>query len=901
MGLSLSGPPVAPRGSFVFSRRPLLLAALVWVLGIGSAARGAYEPPNPAYNPPVGYYNGATGTGTTLRTTLHNIITAGFNSISYGDARFALAITDQDPNNPSNILLVYNRASVSGTWDAGATWNREHLWPQSKLGVSVSNTYKGPASDLFELKPCNPGINSGRSNDAYGTPTSTGGYLNSSGYFFPGDADKGDVARSMFYMATRYYNGSGTPSIQNLSLVNGYMISTYQMGDLQSLLHWNYTDGVDNFERRRNQMIYSNTVTSGYSQNNRNPFIDHPEYVWAIFGDSLNDSQISIAPPDSGGASTSNVSLGRIMKNGTFGTSSVTVTKIGADPTTFDLSATGSATTIASGSALVAGAGQPMDYGTQTRMIVAGLNASTAVTGLKSGTISIDNTDLTTAAAGRGAADGDDTINVSGAVLDNRIVTAADIDLGAVHLGASKSGMTALSTSGDDNHFTHVTVAGQLFNSDSSTGTATISPSLGEAGVASGTITLTTTGEGLAGESPVNVGVHYTAQVFTGKMAWNPAAGSGNWSTDADWTDTQSTAIAGAPGLAGSLSISDAATFDNATAPTTVNLNDSSPQLAALTLAGPNAFTIALGAGGGVLHFNVLHLDSGSSSAKITATSGGHQIAAPVAFDWNTEVAVMNPGDTLSLAGSVTNAKALTKTGDGTLDVSGDTHFGPDSSLNVAVGTLRLNVAAGSTVGAGVVASVAAGATLELAGSVSALGPAGLAAGSRPLIKNDGTLSVTNPGSVQVVGGIEGGDAETGVTSVAAGATLAADHIIQAALVIGGDEDLGGLVTISPSDDLGDPFGAVLLSGISDSTYADSTATGLSLSATPFAAGNAAGFGADSLGGKALGGESVVPEPASQALLLIGAGIVAAAAGQSRRRLVRMREWPALAHCRRQF
>jgi hypothetical protein len=72
-------------------------------MGIASAARGAYEPPNPGYNPPVGYYNSATGTGTTLRTTLHNIITADFNSISYGDARYALAITDQDPNNPRNI------------------------------------------------------------------------------------------------------------------------------------------------------------------------------------------------------------------------------------------------------------------------------------------------------------------------------------------------------------------------------------------------------------------------------------------------------------------------------------------------------------------------------------------------------------------------------------------------------------------------------------------------------------------------------------------------------------------------------------------------------------------------------------------------------------------------------
>ena len=164
----------------------------------------------------------------------------------------------------------------------------------------------------------------------------------------------------MFYMATRYYNGSGTPSIQNLSLVNGYTISTFQMGDLQSFLHWNYEDGVDNFERRRNQMIYNDTVNPAYSQNNRNPFIDHPEYVWAIFGDSPNDSQISVATPDSNGASSVTANLGRIMLNHTFGTSTVTVNKIGNDPTTFDVTATGSA--ISTGG-LPIGTGQPMDYG----------------------------------------------------------------------------------------------------------------------------------------------------------------------------------------------------------------------------------------------------------------------------------------------------------------------------------------------------------------------------------------------------------------------------------------------------------------------------------------------------------------------------------------------------------
>lgn len=882
MNSPLFDPPAQPRGSFAFWGRCAIFVACVWAVSEATRVRGGYEPPNPAYEPPVGYYSAATGTGSTLRMNLHNVISADYHGISYGDARYALAITDQDPNNPNNILLVYNRASVPGVWDVGVTWNREHLWPQSKLGVKVTNTYIGPASDLFELKPCNPSINSGRSNDAYGTPTSTGGYLNTSGYFFPGDADKGDVARSMFYMATRYYNGSGTASIQNLSLVNGYTIATYQMGDLQSLLHWNYTDGVDNFERRRNQMIYSNTVTPAYSQNNRNPFIDHPEYVWAVYGDHLefsqaaqanvivNDSQISVAPPDAGGASTANVNLGRIMKNGAFGSQAIAVTKIGADPTTFNISTSGNAATVASGSALVAGAGQPMDYGTQTRTIVAGLDASTATTGLKSGSITIDNTDLTSSLtlSGRGSADGDDTINIFGSVLDNRIVTAGEVDLGAVHLGAAKSGLTSLATTGDDNHFTRVTVAGQLFNGAASTGTAGISPTLSTAGPASGTVTLTTTGEGLANESPVNVPVRYTAQVFTGKMAWNAAVGSVNWQTDANWTDTQSAATAGAPGLSGSFSLGDTATFSGGASPVTVSLLNASPHVAAIAFSGPNPFTIAQGAGTGTLH-----LDNGGSMASISAMSGGHQITAPLIFDSSAAIDVIHGGDTLTFGADVTAGGAFTKNGEGTLEVSGPAHFGQGTSITVGGGMLRLAAPAGSSVASDVVAHVAAGATLELAGPVSAL--VNEQGGSnRPQIKNDGTFSITTSGNAVAVAGIDGDDMDTGVTSVSAGATLAADHIIQAALTIGGDPDFAGLVEIAASDEIGNPLSAASpAASLSFSRYGISPG----IAATVFNSAADFPLGVVPAGSPLIPADMAVPEPASPVLLFIGAlGVVAA-------------------------
>lgn len=481
---------------------------------LGSTALGGYEAPDPAYNPPANYYTNATGTGTTLRTNLHNIISTGFTAVSYGDARGILPVLWQDPANSSNLILVYTDASIPkptggsiAGWDGGVSWNREHMWPQSKLGVSVDNSTKNAGSDLFELAPSNPSVNSSRSNDAYGLATSSGTYQNNSNYFFPGDAQKGDVARSMFYMATRYFDGSGTPSTNNLTIVNGLSPATYQIGDLQSLLAWNYEDGVDNFERRKNDLIYDSY------QHNRNPFIDHPEYVWAIFGTDVNDngqivnnSQLYVgnSTPAADGSSTVNVDLGRVMVGGTFGTSNVPFNKTGTDPTTFDLTTAGNAS-INSGSSsnLIAGTGQGIDFNNQNRMINVGLDASTSSNGLKTGMITLHNSDLTTSGTGHGSADANDTINVSGAVLNQRVVTPSvtTINFGNVIVGTNLSSSFNLTTSGDDNSTTRVNVAGSssvdsngmqitgsssLFNSASSTGNRTLGGILSTAGIKAG-------------------------------------------------------------------------------------------------------------------------------------------------------------------------------------------------------------------------------------------------------------------------------------------------------------------------------------------------------------------------------------------------------------------------------
>jgi len=217
------------------------------------------------------YYASANGnTGEQLFLSLRTIIQTGMIKVSYGDARYILDESDRHPLDPDNVLTIYDRQSVSGVWD-GTTWNREHVWPNSRLGVSsVTNTQKNIASDLHNLRAAIVSTNSSRSNKWYDTTTTASTY-------YPGDADKGDVARILFYMVVMY------PNLDLVNVITSAMddgmnveAGTY-MAIMSLLLQWHIDDPVDNFERNRNDVIY-------HYQNNRNPFIDRPEYVAQIWG-----------------------------------------------------------------------------------------------------------------------------------------------------------------------------------------------------------------------------------------------------------------------------------------------------------------------------------------------------------------------------------------------------------------------------------------------------------------------------------------------------------------------------------------------------------------------------------------------------------------------------------------
>jgi len=237
--------------------------------------------PNPDIDPTPstdGYYDTAKGkTGEALKTALHNIID-DHTELSYSNVWGALRVTDEDPNNSNNVILLYTGRS-QGKYTNGSNvddWNREHVWAKSHGGFG---TTMGAGTDIHHLRPTDASVNSSRSNldfDNGGIEHSEadGNYYDSDSWE-PRDSVKGDVARMLFYMAVRYEGDSGEPDLELNNLVNNS--SNPYHGKLSVLLQWHKEDPVDNFERERNEIIYSQY------QHNRNPFIDHPEWALAIW------------------------------------------------------------------------------------------------------------------------------------------------------------------------------------------------------------------------------------------------------------------------------------------------------------------------------------------------------------------------------------------------------------------------------------------------------------------------------------------------------------------------------------------------------------------------------------------------------------------------------------------
>ena len=231
------------------------------------------------------YYHAAEGlSGAALRGALHAIVTNGAIQLDNAGEDAAMKEIHTDPNNANNVLLLYNpTSSVPKTlYDVAGGWNKEHCWPESRNmsgdgpdQVDVHNLY-AEDKDVNALRgnlifdesdPADPGYRLPATNSAPATSRDSNSWE-------PPPTSKGNVARAAFYMALRY--GVDEPGRPPLELVDAP--DTNQMGVLTTLLAWHAADPPDPMESNRNEIIYSTY------QHNRNPFIDHPEWVEEIWG-----------------------------------------------------------------------------------------------------------------------------------------------------------------------------------------------------------------------------------------------------------------------------------------------------------------------------------------------------------------------------------------------------------------------------------------------------------------------------------------------------------------------------------------------------------------------------------------------------------------------------------------
>lgn len=280
---------------------------------------------------PNGYYNSATGTSYALKTQLHNII-KNFDAQSYNALRDLYASNDSrngfkdkyyesdntildiysenpDGNDPYNFSPTESMGSGPNEGDA---MNREHLIPQSYFSEDLPMR-----ADAFHVWPTDSKVNGWRGNYAFGeiinpdnavpcnsgasnlpcksqNGTLKGKYTENTTITVmePIDEFKGDVARAFFYFVTCYenrmsnfYNSSGNSEVK--AMFDGTNNKVFNDKFLQTLAEWHIMDPVSQREQDINNLIYYQ------HQSNRNPYIDHPEWVQSVWNITMDSDDFN--------------------------------------------------------------------------------------------------------------------------------------------------------------------------------------------------------------------------------------------------------------------------------------------------------------------------------------------------------------------------------------------------------------------------------------------------------------------------------------------------------------------------------------------------------------------------------------------------------------------------------
>lgn len=236
------------------------------------------------------YYSGVnfSADAASVKSQLANLITVTHTTdLPYTANAFdtwdAIELTDENPDNTSEVLLIYGYDNNDGDSQtdysrnktlschiSGCTglWNREHVFAKSLATPALDTDSPGSGTDVHNLRAADGNMNSSRNNRPYTSGTGNAHTVGTN-YFYPGDEWKGDVARIVMYMYLRY----NTQCLPN-NVGSGSTTFSADMPDI--FLQWNAEDPVTVYEQQRNTILEN-------IQGNRNPFIDNPylaTYIW---------------------------------------------------------------------------------------------------------------------------------------------------------------------------------------------------------------------------------------------------------------------------------------------------------------------------------------------------------------------------------------------------------------------------------------------------------------------------------------------------------------------------------------------------------------------------------------------------------------------------------------------
>ena len=241
------------------------------------------------------YYSSVSGSGRSLFDSLHTRLNKGFTTLGYDGLLDVYPYSDV--NEDGTIHDYYSKTTHYHMGDAnknysaeGDSFNREHSIPKSWWGGSKANQ----GCDVYIVVPTDGYVNNRRSNYPFGltngeTYKSHGDYCklgpslissyNSTDVFEPGDDKKGDFARIHFYALTKWDNAWNWTQGNGGSTFSGSLNTNMGLTDyaLNLFLQWHSQDPVDDYERNKNDVAVQ-------YQHNRNPYVDHPEWVNSIWG-----------------------------------------------------------------------------------------------------------------------------------------------------------------------------------------------------------------------------------------------------------------------------------------------------------------------------------------------------------------------------------------------------------------------------------------------------------------------------------------------------------------------------------------------------------------------------------------------------------------------------------------